>query len=124
MWKAIAVAAILGSGAAPLAGAQESADRAHAERVRPAERLGVVDRRLTRAEINGRYEQGTPADFAEDRLDRFEDRVDRRESRRDEAVDFGRRDVIEDRLDRAENVIDRRENRFDRRRRGKGLQTG
>ncbi len=118
MRKVIIVSAILGVGAAPLAMAQESENRARGERVRPAERLGVLDRRLTRAEINGRYEQGTRADFAENRFDRFEDRVDRRESRRDEAVDFGRRDVIEDRLDRAESVIDRRENRFDRRWRG------
>ena len=118
MRKVIIVVAILGVGAAPLAMAQESENRAHGERVRAAERLGVLDRRLTRAEINGRYEQSAPADFAEDRLDRFEDRVDRRESRRDEAVDFGRRDVIEDRLDRAENVIERRESRFELRRRG------
>jgi len=123
MWKLMTVAAILGAGAAPLAVAEQSENRTHGERVRPAERLGVLDRRLTRAEINGRYEQGTRADFAENRFDRFEDRVERRESRRDEAVDLGRRDVIEDRLDRAESVLDRRENRLDRRRRGRGNNT-
>lgn len=123
MLKIIAVGLALGVVSAPMVQAQENEEtarpeRVHPERVRPAERLGALDRRLTRAELNGRYEQGTRADFAEDRLDRFEDRVDRRESRRDEAVDLGRRDVIEDRLDRAESVLDRRENRADRRRRG------
>lgn len=123
MWKTIAIAALVSAGAAPLAVAEDNengaqADTPRTERLRAPERLGVLDRRLTRAERFGRIEQGSRADFAEDRFDRFEDRVDRRESRRDEAIDFGRRDVIEDRLDRAESVLDRRENRFDRRRRG------
>lgn len=111
---AISIAALM-IGAAPAANAQ-SVERPHIEQPRAAERLGVVDRRLTRAERNGRWEQGSRADLAEDRLDRFEDRVDRRENRRDEAIDLGRRDVIEDRFDRREDVIDRRENRRDRRR--------
>ena len=81
----------------------------------PAEGLGRIDHRLTAAEIRGDIRQGSRADLAEDRLDRFENKVDRRESRRDEAYDHGRRDVIEDRLDRAENVADRREDRIDRR---------
>ncbi len=81
----------------------------------PAERLGRIDHRLTAAELRGDIPQGSRADHAEDRLDRHENKVDRRESRRDEAVDFGPRDVAEDRLDRAENHLDRREDRIDRR---------
>lgn len=101
--------------AAPAALAQNQND--DRDRLRPpAERLGTLDRRLDIAERNGAWEQGTRADHIEDRFDRFEDRVDRRESRRDEAVDFGRRDVIEDRLDRAESRRDRAENVVDRRR--------
>ncbi|MEL6663385.1 MAG: hypothetical protein AAFO57_05495 [Pseudomonadota bacterium] len=116
MWKSLVAASIVALCAAPVAIAQDAPPER--ERVRGAERLGQIDRRLDRAERNGRWEQGTRADYAENRFDRFEDRVDRRENRRDEAVDFGRRDVIEDRLDRAEDKIDRRENRVDRRRRG------
>lgn len=82
----------------------------------PAERLGRIDHRLTAAEIRGGIAQGSCAELAEDRLDRFENRVDRRESRCDEAHDRRPLDVIEDRLDRAENVLDRREDRIDRRR--------
>lgn len=81
----------------------------------PPERLGRIDHRLTAAEIRGDIPQGSFADLAEDRFDRFENKVDRRESRRDEAYDFGRRDVREDRLDRAESKADRREDRIDRR---------
>jgi len=81
----------------------------------PAERLGRIDHRLTAAEIRGDIPQASPADHAEDRLDRFENKVDRRESRRDRAYHHGPRDVIEDRLDRAESRRDRREDRIDRR---------
>ena len=116
MWKVITITAMVGAITAPAAFADA---RNGVERQRPpAERLGILDRRLDRAEFNGRYEQGTRADQAENRFDRFEDRVDRRENRRDEAVDLGPRDVIEDRFDRAEDRFDRRENRFDRRRFG------
>lgn len=116
MWKAISVAAVLGISFAPAALA-DTEDGVHRHRL-PAERLGALDRRLDRAEFNGRIEQGSRADLAENRFDRFEDRVDRRESIRDEAIDYGRLDVIEDRFDRAESVLDRRENVVDRRRRG------
>jgi hypothetical protein len=81
----------------------------------PAERAGRIDHRLTLAEVNGAWAQGSRADHIEDRLDRREDVIDRRENRRDEAVDLGRWDVIEDRLDRREDRRDRRENRIDRR---------
>ncbi len=81
----------------------------------PAERLGRIDHRLTAAEVRSDFAQGSRADHAEDRLDRFENKVDRRESRRDEAYDHGPRDVAEDKLDRAENRWDRREDRIDRR---------
>lgn len=81
----------------------------------PDERLGRIDHRLTAGELRGDIAQASPADHAEDRLDRLENKVDRRESRRDRASDQGRRDVIEDRLDRAEDRWDRREDRIDRR---------
>jgi hypothetical protein len=103
MFKPLIAAALIATFAAPAALAG------------PAERLGRIDHRLTAAEIRGDIPQGSRADHAEDRLDRFENKVDRRESRRDEAYDHGPRDVIEDRLDRAENVADRREDRIDRR---------
>jgi hypothetical protein len=103
MLKPLIAAAVMAALAAPAALAG------------PAERLGRVDHRLTAAEIRGDIPQGSPADHAEDRLDRYENKVDRRESRRDEAYDHGRRDVAEDRLDRAESVLDRREDRVDRR---------
>ena len=103
MFRPLIAAALIAAFAAPVALAG------------PAERLGRVDHRLIAAELRGDIAQGSRADLAEDRLDRFENKVDRRESRRDEAYDHGRRDVIEDRLDRAENVADRREDRIDRR---------
>ncbi|MEX1251394.1 MAG: hypothetical protein WEA77_09400 [Hyphomonas sp.] len=78
--------------------------------------LGQIDHRLTGAEVRGDIAQGSLADLAEDRLDRFENRVDRRESRRDEAYDHGPRDLAEDGLDRAESRWDGREDRIDRRR--------
>lgn len=80
----------------------------------PAERLGRLDKRLSVAEANGAWAQGSRADRFEDRVDRREDVVDRREDRRDRAVDNGPRDRFEDRLDSAENRRDRRENRIDR----------
>ena len=80
----------------------------------PAERLGRLDKRLSVAEANGAWAQGSRADRWEDRIDRREDVVDRREDRRDRAVTHGPRDLAEDRLDRAENNLDRRENRRDR----------
>ncbi|MEO0437494.1 MAG: hypothetical protein AAF098_11360 [Pseudomonadota bacterium] len=80
----------------------------------PAERLGRLDKRLSVAEANGAWAQGSRADRFEDRVDRREDVVDRREDRRDRAVDHGPRDRFEDRIDSAENRRDRRENRIDR----------
>lgn len=81
----------------------------------PAERAERFDNRLTRAEINGQWAQGSRADHWEDRFDIYEDRLDRREDYRDRQVDWGRRDVIEDYWDRAENRRDRAENVIDRR---------
>ena len=103
MFKPLIAAAFIAALAAPSALAA------------PAERLGRIDHRLTVAELRGDIPQGSRADHAEDRFDRFENRVDRRESRRDEAIDFGPRDVIEDHLDRAESRRDRHEDRIDRR---------
>lgn len=103
MLKPLMIGVVLAALAAPAASAQA------------AERAGRIDKRLDRAEWTGVIVQGTSADRAEDRYDRFENQVDRRESRRDEAVDLGLRDVVEDRLDRAENVRDRREDRRDKR---------
>ncbi|MEO0981097.1 MAG: hypothetical protein AAFX03_00425 [Pseudomonadota bacterium] len=81
----------------------------------PPERLGRIDKRLTAAERNGVWEQGSRADRVEDRVDRFENRVDRREDRRDRAVTYGPLDRVEDRFDQLENRADRREDRRDRR---------
>ena len=88
---------------------------AYPDRPKPATKAERVDNRLDRLERRGVIKQGSRADKVEDRLDRFEDRIDRRENRRDEAIDFGPRDVREDRLDRLEDRQDRRENRRDRR---------
>lgn len=116
MLKSLIAATALLAISAPAAIAQAHDDHAGRDHVRPpAERLGALDRRLTRAERNGNWEQGSRADHAEGRLDVIEDRVDRRESWRDEAYDRGRRDVIEDRFDRAESRRDRAENVRDRR---------
>lgn len=80
----------------------------------PAEAFGRFDKRLTVAERNGAWVQGSPADRYEDRLDRREDTVDRRESVRDERFDRNRRDVAEDHRDRRESRRDKAENRIDR----------
>lgn len=109
MLKSITMIAVSAALLAPMA----AADPVY--RHRPAVKAERFDNHLDRLERRGVIQQGSYADKVEDRLDRIEDRIDRRENRRDEAIDFGPRDVREDRLDRLEDRWDRRENRWDRR---------
>ena len=62
MFKPLIAAALIAAFAAPAALAG------------PAERLGRIDHRLTAAEVRGDFAQGSRADLAEDRLDRFRTR--------------------------------------------------